>query len=174
MSVTGRTLLTKIDWPLLSANLSKRPEIVKALQEFNKKFTETDRDLSALNAQKTEIDFEYYRSVLKNTEVVDKLQKKYAAFKPVKLEISEQLKAIEQLEKSASTSAKDYSVDLQNRLAGLKETIGNIQAARPVDELTTIDVCQARPETMTEVEEMVKKGEYTVPGYDSKFPSLGF
>lgn len=61
---------------------------------------------------------------------------------------------------------------MEAELKDLKATLGNIEGARPFDQLTTSDVLQARPEIAKTIEEMVKKGKWTVPGYDEKFGSM--
>jgi len=61
---------------------------------------------------------------------------------------------------------------MEAELKDLKATLGNIEGARPFDQLTTGDVLQARPEIAKTIEEMVKKGKWTVPGYDEKFGSM--
>lgn len=48
----------------------------------------------------------------------------------------------------------------------------NIEDARPFDQLTVDDVVAARPEIGRTVDEMVKKGKWTTPGYDEKFGNL--
>merc|ERR1711939_1290683 len=57
----------------------------------------------------------------------------------------------------------DYDVNAQ---------LKDIEAARPFDQLTTGDVAKARPQLTKAVEEMVKNGKWTVPGYNEKYGSL--
>lgn len=57
-------------------------------------------------------------------------------------------------------------------LKDLKETLSNIEGARPFDQLTTTDVINARPEVAKTIEEMLKKGKWSLPGYDEKFGSM--
>lgn len=70
--------------------------------------------------------------------------------------------------------AQESATKLEAELKDLKETLSNIEGARPFDQLTTADVIAARPEIAKTVEEMVKKGKWTLPGYDEKFGSMYF
>lgn len=74
-----------------------------------------------------------------------------------------------QVEQAKATEAK-----IEAELKDLKATLKNIEDARPFDQLTTDDVLAARPEIGKTVEEMVKKGKWTVPGYYEKFGSECF
>lgn len=67
--------------------------------------------------------------------------------------------------------AKATEDKIASELKALKSTLDNIQSARPFDQLTTTDMINARPEIRKTVEEMVKKGKWTVPGYEEKFGS---
>lgn len=72
-----------------------------------------------------------------------------------------------QVEQAQATSSK-----IEAELKDLKATLKNIQDARPFDQLTVDDVVAARPEVGRTVDEMVKKGKWTTPGYDEKFGNL--
>ncbi|KAJ2222851.1 ATP synthase d subunit, partial [Coemansia sp. RSA 520] len=65
-----------------------------------------------------------------------------------------------------------YVKETEANLADLNETVTNIEQTRPVTQLTVDDVVKAKPEIVTRTEEMVKNGQFTVDGYDEKFPSL--
>lgn len=71
-----------------------------------------------------------------------------------------------QVEQAQATSSK-----IEAELKDLKSTLKNIEDARPFDQLTVDDVVAARPEIGRTVDEMVKKGKWTTPGYDEKFGS---
>ncbi|PVU99606.1 hypothetical protein BB559_000564 [Furculomyces boomerangus] len=172
MSVNARKLVQAIDWPRVSAVLARKPEVVKSLSAFNKKFQEVDRELVLLKEQKLDLDFDHYRKVLKNKKIVDDMELKFKSYEIKKLDTKEHLKIIGEFESSATASATGYASELETKLSGLFETVGNIENARPVNQVTTDDIVTARPETIAEVEDMVRKGEYTVPGYDTKFPDL--
>lgn len=68
--------------------------------------------------------------------------------------------------------AQESAAKLEAELKNLKETLSNIQDARSFDELSISDVIAARPEIGKTIDEMVKKGKWTVPGYSEKFGSL--
>ncbi|PVV04139.1 hypothetical protein BB560_001367 [Smittium megazygosporum] len=172
MSVAGRKLVESINWPTISAALSKRSDVVKSIGVFNKKYQELDRELSALREQKLDIDFSHYSSVLKNTAVVDEMKAKLASFKITKIDTSKSNEILSKLEAAAVASATEYSTELGTRLSGLIETVKNIEETRPVIDLTVEDVVKAAPEALTEVQEMMKEGEFIVKGYDNKFPDL--
>ncbi|KAJ2549910.1 ATP synthase d subunit, partial [Coemansia sp. RSA 1933] len=82
------------------------------------------------------------------------------------------LKTISAFEVKAVASAEQYVKETQASLVDLSETITNIDQARPVTQLTVDDIVKANPEVVKRTEEMVKKGQFTVEGYDEKFPSL--
>lgn len=67
--------------------------------------------------------------------------------------------------------ARAAASKIEAELKDLKATLKNIQDARPFDQLTVDDVVAARPEIGRTVDEMVKKGKWTTPGYDDKFGS---
>lgn len=75
--------------------------------------------------------------------------------------------AAKQVEQAQATASK-----IEAELKDLKATLKNIEDARPFDQLTVDDVVAARPEIGRTVDEMVKKGKWTTPGYDEKFGNL--
>lgn len=172
MSVAGRKLLTSINWPVISSVLSKHTEVTKSLGSFRKGYEEAERQLSQLKEADRPIDFEHYRRILKNKDIVDKLEKAAKTQKIVKVDLADQLKTISAFETKAVASAELYVKETEANLADLSETVKNIDQARPVTQLTVDDVVKAKPEVVKKTEEMVKQGKFTVDGYDEKFPSL--
>ncbi|KAJ2156845.1 ATP synthase d subunit [Coemansia sp. RSA 552] len=172
MSTAGRKFLTSINWPVVSSVLSKHTEITKSLGAFRKGYEEAERQLTQLKEADRPVDFEHYRRVLKNTEIVDRLEKIAKAQKITKADLASQLSTISAFEAKAVASAEVYVKETQANLADLNETVGNIEQARPITQLTVDDVVKAKPEVVQRTEEMVKKGKFTVDGYDDKFPSL--
>jgi hypothetical protein len=73
---------------------------------------------------------------------------------------------------SAEQAAKKVDQELQSLGATLKD----IESARPFEDLTTTDVARARPQITQAVEEMVKNGKWTTPGYGEKvsFSAVSF
>ncbi|ORX73555.1 mitochondrial ATP synthase [Linderina pennispora] len=164
MSVAGRKFLTSINWPVVSSVLSKHTEITKSLGSFRKAYEEAERQLTVLKEADRPVDFAHYRSVLKNKEIVDKLEKLANAQKVAKVDLAEQLKTIAAFEAKAVASAELYVKETEANL--------NIETARPITQLTVDDVVKAKPEVVQRTEEMVKKGQFTVEGYDERFPNL--
>ena len=85
--------------------------------------------------------------------------------------MSAQVKALDSFESKAVSQAQESAVKLDGELKDLKATLSNIEEARPFDQLTSDDVVAARPEIGKTVEEMVKKGKWSLPGYAEKFGS---
>ncbi|KAJ2353200.1 ATP synthase d subunit [Coemansia erecta] len=172
MSTAGRKFLTSINWPVVSSVLSKHTEITKSLGVFRKGYEEAERQLTQLKETDRPVDFEHYRRVLKNTDIVDKLEKIAKTQKIVKADLASQLETISAFETRAVSSAQLYVKETEANLADLSETVTNIDQARPITQLTVEDVVKAKPEVVQRTEEMVKKGQFTVDNYDDKFPSL--
>ncbi|KAJ1661995.1 ATP synthase d subunit [Coemansia sp. RSA 1813] len=172
MSTVGRKFLTSINWPVVNSVLSKHTEITKSLGAFRKGYEEAERQLTQLQEADRPLDFDHYRRILKNTDIVDKLEKIAKSQKIAKVDLADQLKTIAAFEAKAVTSAEKYVKETQASLTDLNETVKNIEQARPVTQLTVDDVVKAKPEVVQRTEEMVKKGQFTVDGYDEKFPNL--
>ncbi|KAI9499749.1 ATP synthase d subunit [Coemansia spiralis] len=172
MSTAGRKFLTSVNWPVINSVLAKHTEITKSLGSFRKGYEEAERQLTQLQEANRPIDFEHYRRILKNTEIVDKLEKIAKAQKIVKVDLADQLKTISAFEAKAVASAEQYVKETEANLSDLSETVKNIEQARPITQLTVDDVVKAKPEVVQRTEEMVKQGKFTVDGYDEKFPNL--
>lgn len=110
--------------------------------------------------------------MLKNQKVVDDLESTFKNFKPVDYDVGATLKAIDQFQDKAVDSARKAATKVDQELSALEKTLKDIEDARPIEDLTTGDVAKARPAIITTVEEMVKHGKWTVPGYESKFGNL--
>lgn len=138
-----------------------------SLNAFRKRSDEAKRALTALQSQKTDVDLDHYRSVLKNQDVVKQAEKIISEFKPVSYDVSAQLKAIDAFESKATEQAKATESKIASELKDLKATLSNIEGARPFDQLTTDDLIAARPEIKKTVEEMVssRKGRQEIGVY---------
>ena len=77
------------------------PETVASLQAFRKRHSEAQRLSSQYANQPTTIDFAHYRSLLKNSAVIDDAEKVLKEFKPVAYDVAAQVKAIESFEAKA-------------------------------------------------------------------------
>ncbi|CAO1617396.1 unnamed protein product [Sympodiomycopsis kandeliae] len=161
-----------VNWNQILKSLGLGKNTTAQLQAFRKRSDEARRALAVLQEQKTDVDFSHYRNVLKNQAVIDQAEKIVKEFKPVNYDVNAQIKAIDAFEGKATEQAKATEQKIATELKDLKATLDNIQSARPFDQLTTTDMIAARPEIRKTVEEMVKKGKWTVPGYDEKFGNL--
>ncbi|KAH9024569.1 ATP synthase d subunit [Lactarius pseudohatsudake] len=161
-----------VDFTRIYSSLGLGKETVAALQAFRKRHSEAQRVAGQLNAQPTTVDLAHYRSVLKNKAVVDEVEKVLRDFKPVTYDVSAHIKAIETFETKAVAKAKETEVKIDVELKDLQATLSNIQDARPFEDLTVDEVGQAHPRILETVENMVKKGKWTVPGYKEKFGDL--
>lgn len=139
------------------------------LTAFRKRNEDARRKVIALSEQPTEIDFAYYRSVLKNKAVVDEIEKSFKAFSPVKIDVSKTIAEIEQFEKEAIKNAEETKGRVETELQELSKTLANIEEARPFDELTVDEVAAARPDIDKRTEQMVTKHKWMPPGYKVRF-----
>ncbi|KAK1024146.1 ATP synthase d subunit, partial [Friedmanniomyces endolithicus] len=118
------------------------------------------------------VDFAHYRSVLKNSAVIDDIEKQFSAFQPKKYDVQRQLKAIDAFEAQAVKSAEATKSKVDAELQDLEKTLKNIETARPFEDLTVDEVVAARPEIDERVTQLVSKGRWQVPGYKEKFGDL--
>ncbi|CAI2169018.1 6211_t:CDS:2 [Funneliformis geosporum] len=153
----------KIDWSKLTVSLGLKKETVAALQAFRKRNDEARRVVLALKEQKTDIDFEHYRSTLKNKGIVNEAEKALKSFKPAKIDLIEQMKIVENVESKAVENARKTVARVDEELKNLQNTLTNIEHTRPFEDIT------AKPEINDIVEKMVKRGQWGVPGYEEKF-----
>ncbi|KAI8083056.1 uncharacterized protein BX664DRAFT_388162 [Halteromyces radiatus] len=172
MASTVRTAAKQLDWTKLSASLPQ--ETAASLQAFRKRNEEVKRVLNELKTQSTTVDFAHYRSVLKNQAIIDSAEKSVQGFKPVAYNLDAQLKAIDQFEAKAVEKAKKTVQQIDVELKDLHATLENIQGSRPIEQLTVDDIIAAKPEINKNVESMVQKGQYNVPGYKEKFGDISY
>ncbi|ORZ17947.1 hypothetical protein BCR42DRAFT_412824 [Absidia repens] len=172
MASTVRTAAKQLDWSKLSASLPQ--ETVASLQAFRKRNDEVKRVLNELQAQSTTVDFAHYRKVLKNQSIIDSAEKAVQGFKPVAYNLDGQLKAIDQFEAKAVEKAKTTVQQIDVELKDLHATLSNIEGSRPLDQLTVDDIIAANPKVNKNVEDMLQKGQFTVPGYKEKFGDMSY
>ncbi|RIA89213.1 ATP synthase D chain, mitochondrial [Glomus cerebriforme] len=158
-----------IDWSKLTVSLGLKKETVAALQAFRKRNDEARRIVSALKEQKTDIDFEHYRKILKNKSIVNEAEKALGTFKPAKVDLTAQMKVVETIETKAVENAKKTAARVDTELRELHNTLNNIEQTRPFENITIEEIVKAKPEINDIVEKMVKKGQWNVPGYEEKF-----
>ncbi|KAL9627816.1 MAG: hypothetical protein Q9204_006311, partial [Flavoplaca sp. TL-2023a] len=80
--------------------------------------------------------------------------------------------AIEAFEGQAVKSAEETKGRVDEEVRALEKTLGNIETARPFDELTVDEVAAAQPEIDKRTDQLVSKGRWQVPGYKEKFGDL--
>ena len=90
-----------LDWTKLTVSLGLQKETVAALVAFRKRNEEAKRVVTALKEQKTDVDFEHYRKILKNSPIVNEAEKNLKGFKPNKIDLAKQLKIIDEFEAKA-------------------------------------------------------------------------
>merc|ERR1711879_123264 len=171
MAVT-RSAASKIDWANLGAKLGLRGTTAQALQTFKKRNDDARRKVQILSEQPQQVDFAHYRSVLKNTAIIDDIEKQFNAFQVKKYDVNRQIKAIEAYEAQAVKSAEETKTKVDAELKDLDKTLKNIETARPFEDLTVDEVIAARPDIDHRVEQLVSKGRWQVPGYKERFGDL--
>ncbi|KAG7809204.1 hypothetical protein KL921_003201 [Ogataea angusta] len=172
MSSVAKSAATKLDWTKIVSKLGLSGQTAAALTSFKKRNDEAKRVLFELKQQPSSVDFAFYKSTLKNSAIVDKIQSDVAKFTPSKANLSKQLNLIESFEAKALENAKETESVVLAELTDLEKTLENIESARPFDQLTVEDVVKARPDVEEKVQDMVSKGRFEVPGYKEKFGDL--
>ncbi|PHH83591.1 hypothetical protein CDD82_6619 [Ophiocordyceps australis] len=167
-----RSAALKLDWVKITNTLGLRGQTASSLQAFKKRNEDARRKVQGLSEQPTTIDFSHYRSVLKNQAVVDEIEKRFKAFKPVSYDVNRQLKAIEAFEVEAvkNAEATKQAVDLE--LKDLAATLKNIEDARPFEDLTVDEVAAAEKSIDEKATQLISRGRWLVPGYKEKFGDL--
>lgn len=162
-----RSAASKVDWTTVTTKLGLSQNTISGLASFRKRNTDAKDKVNVLETQRHTVDFAQYRSVLKNQSIVDEIEKAYKSFKPATYDVASQIKAIEQFETKAVENAQTTAKTIDTELSDLQETLQNIEQARPFEDLTVEDVMKARPDIQKNVETMVKKGRWVIPGYVS-------
>ncbi|EOD45007.1 putative atp synthase d mitochondrial protein [Neofusicoccum parvum UCRNP2] len=168
----GRSAALKLDWTKLGTQLGLRGSTANSLAAFKKRNDDARRKVQQLSEQPTTVDFSHYRSVLKNTAIVDQIEKEFSAFKPATYDVNRQIKAIEAFEAQAVKSAEETKGAIDAELRDLEKTLKNISEARPFEDLTVDEIAAARPDIDQRTEQLVSKGRWAVPGYKEKFGDL--
>lgn len=78
-----------------------RTDTLQALSQFRARAGAARTQNAQVKEQKTDVDFEHYRSVLKNKDVVAEAEKIFKSFKPVEYDVNQQIQAIEAFEAKA-------------------------------------------------------------------------
>ncbi|GME74540.1 unnamed protein product [[Candida] boidinii] len=162
----------KLEWAKVISQLGLSGSTATSLTSFKKRNDEAKRVLFELKQQPTTVDFASYKSTLRNGSVVSKIESDVKSFSASKANLSKQLSLIEAFEAKAIENAKATESVVLSELSDLEKTLGNIESARPFDQLTVDDVVKARPDVEEKVADMVSKGRFEVPGYKEKFGDL--
>lgn len=133
-----RSAALKLDWTKLGTQLGIKGQTAAALQSFKKRNDDARRKVTILSEQPQTVDFAHYRSILKNTAVVDEIERSFNAFKPQTYDVNRQIKAIEAFEAQAVKSAEETKAVVDKELSDLQKTLRNIEEARPFDDLTVV------------------------------------
>jgi hypothetical protein len=94
--------------------------------------------VQVLSEQPSKVDFEHYRSILKNQAVVNEIEKHFSTFKPATYDVARQIKAIEAFEAQAVKNAEETKGRVDLELKDLEKTLKNIEEARPFEDLTVV------------------------------------
>jgi len=168
----GRSAALKLNWATLGSQLGLKGATANSLVAFKKRNDDARRKLQQLSEHSQDVDFSFYRSQLKNTAVIDEIERSFKTFKPATYDVERQVKAIEAFEAQAVKSAEETKSVVDQELKDLDKTLRNIEDARPFEDLTVDDVAAARPDIDQRTEQLVSKGRWAVPGYKEKFGDL--
>ncbi|KAK6462335.1 ATP synthase d subunit [Scheffersomyces coipomensis] len=172
MSSVAKTVSTKLDWTKVISSLGLTGSTAASLTAFKKRNDEAKKEYLTLTSQSTEVNFNHYKSILKNSKVVEEIEKSVTSFRPVVYDVSKNLKNIEIFEEKAIENAKLTEKSVLEEIKQLQLTLKDIEGARPFDQLTVDDVAKARPDLDEKVTYMVKNGKWEVPTYKEKFGDL--
>ncbi|KAF8845617.1 ATP7, subunit D of the stator stalk of mitochondrial F1F0 ATP synthase [Paxillus ammoniavirescens] len=170
--MASKAAVAAVDFTRIYSTLGLGKDTIAALQVFRKRHADAQRVHAQHASQPTTVDFAHYRSVLKNTAIVDEAERLLKEFKPVTYDANAYIKVIETFEAKAVEKARETAAKIDVELKELQATLANIEEARPFEDLTVEDVGNAHPRIVEAVETMVKKGKWTVPGYKEKFGDL--
>jgi len=118
--------------------LGLKGSTANALQAFKQRNDDARRKVQVLSEQPTSVDFQHYRSILKNQQVVDEMERQFKVFKPQTYDVGRQLKAIEAFGAHAVKSAEETKEVVDQELKNLEKTLRNIEEARPFEDLTVV------------------------------------
>ncbi|OAK98083.1 hypothetical protein IQ06DRAFT_327571 [Phaeosphaeriaceae sp. SRC1lsM3a] len=164
----GRSAALKLDWTKIGTQLGLKGNTAAALQSFKKRNDDARRKVTVLSEQAQTVDFQHYRSILKNQAIIDDIEKQFNAFKPQTYDVGRQIKAIEAFEAQAIQSAEQTKSVVDKELSDLEKTLKNIEEARPFADLTVDEVAAAQPDIDKRTEQLVSKGRWAVPGYKAR------
>ena len=133
-----RSAALKIDWAKIGTSLGLKGQTATALANFKKRNDDAKRKIQILSDAPQSIDFQHYRSILKNQSVIDEIENHFKTFKPATYDVSRQIKAIEAFETEAVKNAQETKGLVDKELQDLEKTLKNIEEARPFEDLTVV------------------------------------
>ncbi|ETI27927.1 hypothetical protein G647_00376 [Cladophialophora carrionii CBS 160.54] len=163
---------SKLDWSKVGTQLGLRGSTATSLANFKKRHDDARRRMQVLSEQPTSVDFGHYRSVLKNTAVIDEIEQYFKSFQPKTYDVNKQIKAIEAFEQVAVKNAEETKDKVAVELRSLEKALNDIEGARPWEETTVDEIASAAPEIDEYTARLVKKGRWMPPGYQENFPNL--
>jgi len=172
MSAPVKSAALKVNWTGITSSLGLKGQTAAALQAFKKRNEDARRKVAVLSEQPMEVDFSYYRSILKNQAVIDEVESARKRFQPVTYDVEKQIKIIEGFEAEAVRNAEATRGRVDKELEELEKTLRNIEEARPFEDLTVDDVAAARPDIDARTADMIEKGRWMPAGYKEKFGEL--
>lgn len=172
MSSIAKVASTKLDWAKLISSLGLTGSTAASLTAFKKRYEDASKENFSLKNEATTVDFKHYRSILKNTDVIDQLELAVKLFKPITYDVDKILKNISFFEAKAVENAKLTEKAVLSEIDRLQITLKDIECARPFDQLTVDDIVKARPDVEDKVTYMVKNGKWEVPCYRETFGTL--
>ena len=95
MSSVAQQAAKKVDFAKLIKSLGLTGSTAASLTAFKKRHEEAKKQYIDLSSQSTEVDFNRYRQILKNSKVVDEIEKAVSSFKPVTIDVAIQLDSVE-------------------------------------------------------------------------------
>ncbi|KAI9711470.1 MAG: ATP synthase d subunit [Bogoriella megaspora] len=162
----------KVDWTKIGTQLGLRGQTASSLAAFKKRNDDARRRVQQLQEQPQNVDFQHYRSLLKNQDIINEIERDMKAYKVKTYDVGRQIKAIESFETQAVKSAEETKGLVEAELRDLDKTLKNIEEARPFEDLTVDEVAAARPDIDEKTSQLVSKGRWQVPGYKEKFGDL--
>ena len=175
-----------MDWAKIGTSLGLKGQTATALAAFKKRNDDARRKVQLLSDAPQTVNFESYRSQLKNQAVIDEIENHFKNFKPATYDVSRQIKAIEAFEAQAVKNAEETKGLVDKELGDLEQTLKNIEEARPFEDLTVVcvffwfrsadrkancwvifqdEVVAARPDIDERTTQLVSRGRWSVPGY---------
>jgi F-type H+-transporting ATPase subunit d len=128
--------LTSQEWTKIYNGLGLGKETTSQLQAFRARHTSALNKNSALKSTVPEIDLSHYKSILKDQSAVQNAEKVLREFKPVDYDLSKWNGVVDAFEGKAVAAAKETLAKISKEEGSLKETLSNIQEARPFEDLT--------------------------------------